>query len=281
MELTSHARRSSLLLAVTAAVSLAVLAACAPLRSVVATTEGVMSTLAPAPPGRRVLAGVEGVCTASSINWIVPVTDGVVLVDAGFDETGAILQRALHGRRVLAVLLTHAHPDHRAAAHLFNAPVYLGAADVPLLEGRYRYRAVLAGLGAAIGIAPQPRTVIPVKDGDVLSIGGRTFAAVALPGHTPGSTGWLTGELLFSGDAILSPNGDGIYPAPDSVTEDMRQAYDSMRKLERLPVTTLLDAHFGTLHDPKRFLRAAIARSDNEDTLYDHPAPRPVGCGEP
>ena len=276
-----HARRIPVVFTLSVAVSLIALAACAPVRSVVAASEGMAGRLAPAPPERRVLDGVEGVCTATSINWIVPVTDGVVLVDAGFDESGAVLQRALHGRRVLAVLLTHAHPDHRAAAHLFSAPVYLGEDDVPLLEGRYHYRAVLAGLGAAIGIAPRPRTVIPVKDGDVLSIGGRTFTAVALPGHTPGSTGWLTGELLFSGDAILSPNGDGIYPAPDSVTEDMRLAYDSMRKLERLPVTTLLDAHFGKLHDPKRFLRAAIARSDNEETLYDHPAPRPVGCGEP
>ncbi|OGQ20728.1 MAG: hypothetical protein A2138_23065 [Deltaproteobacteria bacterium RBG_16_71_12] len=264
-----------------AAAALALLPCCAPLRSLVAATEGFMSKVAPAPPERRVHPGVEGVCTNASINWIVPVIDGVVLVDAGFDESGEVLLRALHGRRVLAVLLTHAHPDHRAAAHLFKAPVYVGTGDVPLLEGRYRYASVMADLGLAIGVAPRPRTVIPVEDGQVFVFGGRTFTAVALPGHTPGSTGWLSGGLLFSGDAILSPTGDGIYPAPDGVTEDMRQAYDSMRKLARLPVTTLLDAHFGTLERPQRFLHAALARAADDDTLYQHPSPRPVGCGEP
>jgi glyoxylase-like metal-dependent hydrolase (beta-lactamase superfamily II) len=253
---------------------------CAPLRAVVADTEGLHTALAPAPPARRQVPGVEAVCTAGSINWIVPVIDGVVLIDAGFDESGAKLRDALHGRPVLAVLLTHAHPDHRAAAHLLNAPVYLGRDDVPLLNGTYHYRAPVAALGAALGTAPRPRTVLPVGDGEVLSIGGRRFTAVALPGHTPGSTGWLTDGLFFTGDAIQAPLGDALYPAPREVTEDMRRAYDSLRKLEHLPVRTMLDAHFGKLDDPKRFLRAAIARGDDEDTLYDHPMLRPAGCAD-
>ncbi len=276
-----RAHRSLWLLTVAVVLPLVALVSCASLRAVVAGTEGLMSKVSPAPPERMMHPGVEGVCTAASINWIVPVIDGVVLVDAGFDESGEVLLRALRGRRVLAVLITHAHPDHRAAAHLFNAPVYLGADDVPLLEGRYRYAGVMADLGRAIGTAPRPRTVIPVKDREVFVFGGRTFTAIALPGHTPGSTGWLTDGILFGGDAVLSPTGDGIYPAPDGVTEDMRQAYQSMRKLERLPITTLLDAHFGKLDNPKRFLHAALARAADDDTLYDHPSPRPVGCGEP
>ena len=271
-------RRLALLVIITVLVALA---SCAPLRAVVAGTEGLMSKVGPAPPERMQHPGVEGVCTAASINWIVPVIDGVVLVDAGFDESGEVIRRALRGRRVLAVLITHAHPDHRAAAHLFHAPVYVGADDVPLLEGCYRYQSIMADLGLALGVAPVPHTVIPVSDGDVHVFGGRTVRAIALPGHTPGSTGWLTDGILFGGDAVLSPTGDGIYPAPDGVTEDMRQAYDSLRKLEHLPITTLLDAHFGKLADPKRYLRAAIARGDDEDTLYDHPSPRPVGCAEP
>ncbi len=276
-----RARRSSPLWSVMVTGALLALTSCAPLRALVASAEGLLSKVSHAPPERMAHPGVQGVCTATSINWIVPVIDGVVLVDAGFDESGEVLRGAIGGRRVLAVLLTHAHPDHRAAAHLFNAPVYVGAADVPLLEGTYRYAGIMADLGRAIGVAPRPRTVIPVRDGQVFVFGGRAFTAIALPGHTPGSTGWLTDGILFGGDAILSPRGDGIYPAPDGVTEDMRLAYQSMRKLERLPVTTLLDAHFGKLADPKRFLAAALARAADDDTLYDQPVPHPVGCAEP
>lgn len=270
----------SLLRPVLALVFCTVLGACAPLRSVVVDTHRVQTALAPSPPERSRVDGVEAVCTSGSLNWIVPVMDGVVLVDAGFDESGETLRAALRGRRVLAVLLTHGHPDHRAAAHLFDAPVYVGRDDVPLVLGTYRYRSLLAALGNGIGLPPPPRTLLPVADGEVLAIGGRTFLAVSLPGHTPGSTGWLTDGLLFSGDAIQAPLGDAIYPAPREVTEDMRRAYDSLRRLERLPVRTMLDGHFGRLDDPKRFLRAAIARGDDEDTLYEHPALRPAGCAE-
>ena len=260
---------------------LATAAACAPLRATVVGVHRVQTALAPSPPERSRVEGIEAVCTSGSLNWIVPVIDGVVLVDAGFDEKGEALQAALRGRRVLAVLLTHAHPDHRAAAHLFSAPVYLGRDDVPVLLGEYRYRSLLAALGNGLGLPPVPRTLLPVDDGEVLMIGGRRFTAVALPGHTPGSTGWLSEGLFFTGDAIQAPLGDALYPAPREVTEDMRAAYQSLRKLEGLPVRTLLDGHFGRLDDPKRFLRAAIARGDDEDTLYEYPALRPAGCAEP
>ena len=48
------------------------------------------------------------------------------------------------------------------------------------------------------------RKIMPVYDGDVIELGGRALTAIALPGHTPGSTALLdrnTGRL-FSGDPI-------------------------------------------------------------------------------
>jgi glyoxylase-like metal-dependent hydrolase (beta-lactamase superfamily II) len=253
---------------------------CAPLRALVADVYRVETWSRPSPPERRVVAGLESACTAGSINWIVPVEGGVVLVDAGFQESGEIIRAALKGRRVLAILITHAHIDHRSAAHQFAAPVYVGRADVALLENTYTYRTIATTLGAAIGVPPRPRTVIPVDDGFTLVVGGRTFQAISLPGHTPGSTAWHMGDILFSGDAVQSPHGDAIYPAPSSVTEDMRQAYDSLRKLRDVDFTTMLDAHYGRLDNPKRFLGAALARAASESTLYEHPSVRPAGCHE-
>ena len=48
------------------------------------------------------------------------------------------------------------------------------------------------------------RRVRPVWDGDVIDLGGRKLEAIALPGHTPGSTALLDREtgMLFSGDPI-------------------------------------------------------------------------------
>ena len=46
--------------------------------------------------------------------------------------------------------------------------------------------------------------IIPVYDGDIIDIGSRPLKAIALPGHTPGSTALLdvNSGMLFSGDPV-------------------------------------------------------------------------------
>jgi glyoxylase-like metal-dependent hydrolase (beta-lactamase superfamily II) len=50
----------------------------------------------------------------------------------------------------------------------------------------------------------KPGVIIPVKEGDVIDLGERELLAIALPGHTPGSTALLdkNNGMLFSGDPI-------------------------------------------------------------------------------
>jgi hydroxyacylglutathione hydrolase len=254
---------------------------CAPLRGVVAGANRVQTFASPSPPERRVVQGIESACAAGSITWIVPVNGGVVLVDAGFDESGAQITRALRGRKVLAVLLTHGHLDHRSAAHLFKAPVYVGAGDLDLVRGERITHSVVGRLGDVIGTPPIPNALLPVDDGEVLVIGMRRFTVVALPGHTPGSVGWQYGRLLFTGDAVQGPLGDGeLWPAPPTVTDDMRKAYASMRKLIALDVDTVLDGHFGRTDGVNAAAMRAVRRVHSDDQLLEHPVMRPAGCEE-
>ena len=225
-------------------------------------------------------AGIELACARATWNYIVPVEGGVVLVDAGYEESGDALTRALRGRAVLAVLLTHGHLDHRSAAHRFgDTPVYVGRADVPLLEGTWAFHAFVPAVGhVALGEPPVPTHVVPVDDGVVVEVGGERFTAIALPGHTPGSVAWHVGRVLFTGDAVQCPLGDEVYPGPAPVTEDMAQAYASLRKLRDVDFDTILDGHFGRKDDAKAAVRRAIERSRGD--LWAHPALRPVGCTE-
>ncbi|MFZ9889211.1 MAG: MBL fold metallo-hydrolase, partial [Myxococcota bacterium] len=234
------------------------------------------------PPARTLAPhGIQPVCVRATLNYLVPVEGGVVVVDAGFDPAGQVLREAIGDRKVLAVLLTHAHIDHRAAAHLFDAPVYVGMGDVPWFDDDRVLHAIGPGLGRRLyGVPPRPKDLRGVQDGDVLYLGGTRFVAHRVPGHTPGSVAWQFRDVLFTGDAVQRPvDDDHLYPAPWTVSEDVRQAWRSMRRLLHLDVNVLLDGHYGRTDDARWHLRQSLDAFDS-DQPYEHPAQRPFGCAE-
>ncbi len=50
--------------------------------------------------------------------------------------------------------------------------------------------------------------LIPVKEGDIINLGGRTLKIIDIPGHTPGSIAILDEEyrVLISGDSVEDGN---------------------------------------------------------------------------
>ena len=118
-----------------------------------------------------------------------PRTGRAVVVDPT-DDAGRILETAAD-LSVQAILLTHGHPDHVAAApalqRALGAPIYLHPADAPA-----------AGLAGAR----------PLADGDEIRFGGAALRVIHTPGHTPGSACFYGGGCLFSGDTLF-PGGPG------------------------------------------------------------------------
>jgi hydroxyacylglutathione hydrolase len=136
-----------------------------------------------------------------------------VIVDVP-PSPGALVERIrrLHLRPV-AVVLTHAHPDHAGGAGaLLRAlgeavPVHVGAGDVDLVLHPER-DGVVARVAREVG-PPPAKALVPIAGGEVLAVGGMTLRALHVPGHTPGSTCLLveggarpllvTGDTLFAG----------------------------------------------------------------------------------
>lgn len=124
---------------------------------------------------------------------------------------------AARGLRVTAVLMTHTHEDHWA-----------------------EYDLVKGSTGAPVLCHPLER-LMPVEkmdhslaDGDEIAAGGVSIRAVHTPGHTPGSTCFLVGKVLLSGDALF-PGGPGRTQTP----EDLRQSIASITgRLYALPDET-------------------------------------------
>jgi glyoxylase-like metal-dependent hydrolase (beta-lactamase superfamily II) len=124
------------------------------------------------------------------------------IVDPGGEEDAILAAIASEGLRPIAILNTHAHPDHVAVAaslrRRLSIPFRLHPADAFLLDG-------LGEFCAALGIPPieAPPIDEPLRAGEEIALGSHTIRVIETPGHSPGSVSFLVGDLLFSGDAVF------------------------------------------------------------------------------
>jgi glyoxylase-like metal-dependent hydrolase (beta-lactamase superfamily II) len=221
------------------------------------------TTLFPDPQADRIEAapGVIGVNTGRGLAWLLHTKHGVVLIDAGMDRGARAVmdelrEEGLGASQVHSILITHAHPDHWGGVAAFpGAKVYAGAADVPILQGRASLKGPMAGVLG--GMMPPPLAAVePVPDGQVLDLDGEEVRAIALPGHTPGSTAYLWKDLLFTGDALLGQGANAVRAPPWLFCEDSAQARRSLEKLREVPFTRIADGHVGATADARlRLLR--------------------------
>ena len=110
---------------------------------------------------------------------IVPIGTGeVALIDAGNDKSGTSILDELSRRKlgpdaVKFILLTHGHPDHTAAIHVFpKAQVMALGPDVALIEG------LVGAHGPLTRFMPVARTDVKVADA---FMDGETFMLDQVP----------------------------------------------------------------------------------------------------
>ncbi len=222
--------------------------------------------IAPAEAGAMRDALFRGAAPRTSVNAFLVQSGGrTILVDAGaggkaYPTLGRLADSmaaaGVQPGEVDTVLMTHLHIDHwggltnNAGAAAFPGAELL----VPAAEAAYWLDA------AAMAAAPEeakPRfagaqaAVAPYRDRMRTFDGGEPvpgLRAVALPGHTPGHTGYLLGgggaRLLIWGDVMHVPDVQAPRPEvtigfdsdPAAAVASRRQALD-MAASERLMVT--------------------------------------------
>lgn len=137
-------------------------------------------------------AGAAGAAPGINV-WLVGDDAGLLVIDAGGDPPA--VAAAVDHRRVHAIVCTHGHRDHVAAAPelsgLVTAPVYLAAADRPLWDA----------------VHPRSAPYDTLLAGDRFAIGGQELQVLPTPGHSPGGTCLYApaAGLLFGGDTLLAP----------------------------------------------------------------------------
>ena len=123
--------------------------------------------------------------------WVVGDEEDCVVIDAPHDVR-TILE-TVGSRRVVAIVLTHAHDDHvRVAPELARqtgAPLRLHPADEVL------WKLVHPG-------EPLPA---PLADGDEIAVAGEVLRVLHTPGHSPGAVCLYAPALgcVFTGDTLF------------------------------------------------------------------------------
>ncbi|PJF31904.1 MAG: hypothetical protein CUN51_02885 [Candidatus Thermofonsia Clade 1 bacterium] len=144
-----------------------------------------------------------------------------VLIDAPDDAPRLRQEIEREGWQLSAILLTHAHWDHVRALHglkeATNAPIYMHAADLPLLEEMPER--VKAWIGEMELPAPKPDVL--VQHGELLALPACCLEVRHTPGHTPGHVSyvWHEGAVVFSGDCLFEGSvGRTDFPYADHKT---------------------------------------------------------------
>jgi len=240
----------------------------------------------------------------SHINlWLIEDDGGYAAVDTGMNTEvirlcwDKVLTHALGGKPITRVICTHYHPDHMGLAgwlcERFGAPLYMTRRE--WLQGRVfwldaqaqppefvvEYYRLLGFTEEALrevrsrgyshfrdSVWKPPGQLARIRDGDVLTIGGRGFRVVVGYGHAPEHACLFSAELnlMFSGDQILpriTPH-IGVY-APEPEANPLQEYLDSLDTFRPLPADLLvLPAH----NEPFRGLHARL------DDLRQHHAHR-------
>jgi hydroxyacylglutathione hydrolase len=152
--------------------------------------------------------------------WLLSVegSDDALVVDPGFSPERVHAMLAAAGKKPVAVLATHGHYDHVGSADIFCAealPFFIHEADVLALTDPERW-------GADLETPPVPvADVHTFVGGDPLSLAGFSLEVEHTPGHTPGSSCFLAGDFLFSGDLVFK-GAIGRSDLPNSNPADMQ-----------------------------------------------------------
>jgi glyoxylase-like metal-dependent hydrolase (beta-lactamase superfamily II) len=158
--------------------------------------------------------------------WVVGDDDSCVVIDAPH-SVPAVLD-IVGGRRVTAIILTHAHDDHvRVAPELAQqtgAPLFLHPADEPL------WKLVHPDV-------PMPQ---PLADGQEIA----GMRVLHTPGHSPGAVCLYAPDLgcVFTGDTLFhgGPGATGrSYSDYDTIVASIRE------KLFTLPGATVVHTGHG------------------------------------
>ena len=215
----------------------------------------------------RVLAPNPSAFTGTGTQTHIVGTTDLAVIDPGPDrpEHVAALLRAIGGRSVTAILVTHHHRDHSPATRPLAAATgakIIGAPPTHIRDEEDGPRA-----DAAFDPDYAPDRVL--ADGEAVAGEGWTLRALATPGHTSNHLAFALEEsnALFSGDHVMGWSTSVVSP-PDG---DMTAYMASLDLLLARDDRVFYPGHGEQVDNPRRWVRALLGhRKQREGQILRH-----------
>ena len=211
-----------------------------------------------APDVYRITANNPGPFTFTGTNSYIVGRDALAVIDPGpedEDHLGALM-KAIAGRPVSHIFVSHTHRDHSPLAarlkELTGAPL---VAEGPHRPARLRFEGEATPLDSSGDTDFRPDIVL--ADGELVEGDGWALRAVYTPGHTANHLAFsLEGTgILFSADHVMAWSTTVVAP-PDGSMKDYMASLDKL--LER-DDRIFFPGHGGPVAAPKSFLRGLKA----------------------
>lgn len=205
-------------------------------------------------------------------------TNRTALVDTGFAfcAQGVIknLERALNGRKLDYILLTHSHYDHVSAAPYIKArwPEAITVASVyakrvlqrPTAKRIIREMNQHAAKPHGVSNYPEPPTELIIdlaaEEGTLLDLGDMTLEVLETPGHTRCTIAFYSKEeRLLLGSETFGTLGSSISDVIPCNLVGHQSTLDSIKKAADLAAEHVLIAHYGLVnaHEARSYFEAS------------------------
>jgi glyoxylase-like metal-dependent hydrolase (beta-lactamase superfamily II) len=207
----------------------------------------------------RVTAPNASAYTFTGTNSFLLGHERLALIDPGPDDSPHLdaLKRAIAGRPVDVIILTHTHRDHSAsAARLrgeFDAQLWFGGPH-RLSRPLRRFERNPIRRSCDWDLVPD-RTLL---DGGTIAAGDVSITVHTTPGHCANHLAFGFGDILLSGDHVMGWNST-LVSVPDG---SMADYFASLDKVIALPQRRYLPAHGGPIADGPAYATALKAHRE-------------------
>jgi len=215
----------------------------------------------------RITANNPGPFTFHGTNSYLVGEHDLAVIDPGPEDDAHFdaLIRAIGGRPVRHILVSHTHRDHSPlAARLRTATGATVYAEGPHRPARNPPTGTAIGNGSDTDFMPD----VALADGDLLAGDGWTLRTVLTPGHAANHAAFaLEGTgLLFSADHVMGWSTTIVAPPDGSMSNYMT----SLDKLIARDDGLLLPGHGGSVKNPRDYMRGLKEhRLERERAILD------------